>query len=95
MCPIQCFRYLILNILLIYVIQMYNVNDVFYISRRTAKCRCLEQNKYDVTTVILKNVYVLFIIVYDSHSNWLLIYSSVTSLHGTFNFENKQNFVFL
>jgi hypothetical protein len=31
--PIQCFGYLILNILLIYVIQMYNVIDVFYISR--------------------------------------------------------------
>jgi hypothetical protein len=33
-CPIQCFRYLILNSLLIYVIQMYNLIDMFYISRR-------------------------------------------------------------
>jgi hypothetical protein len=33
-CPIQCFRYLILNNLLIYVVQMYNLIDVFYISRR-------------------------------------------------------------
>jgi hypothetical protein len=35
-CPIQ-FRYLILNNLLICVIQMYNVIDVFYISRRYHK----------------------------------------------------------
>jgi hypothetical protein len=32
MCPIQCFLYLILNNLLIYVIQMYNLIDMFYIS---------------------------------------------------------------
>jgi hypothetical protein len=47
-CPIQCFGCLILNNLLIYVIQMYIVIDMFYISRRAAKCRSLEQNKYDV-----------------------------------------------
>jgi hypothetical protein len=41
-CHIQCFRYLILNSLLIYVIQMYNVIG------GTTKCRSLEQNKYDM-----------------------------------------------
>jgi hypothetical protein len=47
-CLIQCFRYLILNNLLIYVFQMYNVIDMFSISGgSTTKCRSLEQNKYD------------------------------------------------
>jgi hypothetical protein len=57
MCPIQCFRYLILNNLLIYVIQLYNLIDVFYISRQYCQSRSLEQNKY-------------MMMIYKQHWDW-------------------------
>jgi hypothetical protein len=48
----------------------------------------------DYCLFILKNVYFLVIIVYDSHGNWLLICISITFVHNKFNFENSWNFMF-
>jgi hypothetical protein len=54
-CPIQCFRYLILNNLFKYVIQMYNLIDLFYISRRYCQRQLLQVGTEVLAMVVTRS----------------------------------------